>query len=214
MDLNDIKWLFFDMGSTLIDSTDAYAIWFQKASDAVDGAINAQQIAQEYRSGMARYEPTLAGQLRPFGFQESSAAHLYPAELDTPYPQTQPLLERLSARYRLGVIANQVPGARERLQSYGILQYFTFVLGSAEIGLSKPDPRIFQMALAKAGCEPCEAVMIGDRADYDIYPAKQLGLRTIRIRQGYADGQMPRTPAYEADVTVDNLDELGAVLME
>ncbi len=161
---------------------------------------------------MARYDATIVGQLRPYGFQGESSAHLYPTGLDRAYPQAGPLLGRLSRRFRLAVIANQSAGAEERLRRYGLLDYFDFVLGSADIGLQKPDPRIFRLALEKAGCTPHEAAMIGDRPDYDIYPAKQLGLRTIRVRQGPAACQVPRSPDYEADVTVNSLDELGEVL--
>jgi FMN phosphatase YigB (HAD superfamily) len=50
------------------------------------------------------------------------------------------------------------------------------------------------------------------RQDNDVYPAKQLGMRTVRIRQGWASCQEPRSPEYEADVTVDTIDALSEVL--
>ena len=206
MIFDGVKWLFFDMGSTLIDGTESYKGWFQNASDAIGGKLGPAEIERRYLDGLSRYEPTITGHLKPFGYTHDTTSHLYPHALEYLYPQAKPLLERLSGRYRLGVIANQSPGADERLKSHGLLKYFEFVLGSADVGLSKPDPRIFLLALEKAGCEPREAVMIGDRPDYDVYPAKQLGLRTIRIRQGAAAVQSPRSPAYEADATVDTLD--------
>ena len=209
--LENIQWLFFDMGSTLIDETFSIPVWFARASAAVGGQISAQEIERGYLHGMATYAPTIVGQIKPFGYAGNSAAPLYPSELDTPYPQAKPLLDCLSKRYKLAVIANQSPGAGERLERHGILRYFDFVLGSADVGFSKPDPRIFRLALEKAGCEPREAVMIGDRPDNDIYPAKQLGMRTIRIRQGWASCQLPRSEEYEADVTVDYLDDINVV---
>ena len=212
MILDGVKWLFFDMGSTLIDETESYKGWFQNASAAVGGAISAEEIERGYLEGMANYRATIAGQLHPYGFKGSRSGHLYPSEKDAAYPQAKPLLERLSQTYRLAVIANQSPGAEERLERYGIRTYFDFIVNSAVVGMVKPDPRIFRYALEKAGCEPHEAVMIGDRPDNDIYPAKQLGLRTIRVRQGSASCQEPRSPEYEADVTVGSLGELGEVL--
>ena len=174
MVFDNVKWLFFDMGSTLIDGTESYKGWFQNASDAIGGKLSPAEIERRYLDGIERYEPTITEYLKPFGYAHDTTSHLY--------PQAKPLLERLSGMYRLGVIANQSPGADERLKNHGLLKYFEFVLGSADVGFSKPDPRIFLLALEKAGCEPHEAVMIGDRPDYDVYPAKQLGLRTIRIR--------------------------------
>lgn len=207
-----VKWLFFDMGSTLVDETDSFIVWFQRASDAVGGQISAEALREKYRQGMATYTVTITGHLKPFGFAAGSTAHLYPSELDKAYPAAKPLLETLSRKYKLGVIANQSAGAAERLKRYGLLQYFSFILGSAEAGVAKPDPRIFQLALEKAGCAPSEAVMIGDRPDNDIYPAKKLGLKTIRIRQGTAYEQMPKNEDYQADATVHSLAEIGEVL--
>jgi HAD superfamily hydrolase (TIGR01509 family) len=207
-----VKWIFFDMGGTLIDESESYKGWFQNASGAVGGAIGAEEIERVYLEGLANYTATIVGQLKPYGFEWNTTAGLYPSERDTVYPQATPLLERLSRRYRLAVIANQSLGAEERLERYGILKYFDFVLGSADVGFSKPDPRIFLLALEKAGCAPHEAVMIGDRPDNDIYPAKLLGMRTVRVRQGYAACQLPRSAEYEADITVDSLDNTSEIL--
>ena len=203
-----VEWLFFDMGSTLVDDCAAYRQWFANAAALTGGALSALDIEREYCAGMARYQPTIAGQLRPYGFTGASAENLYPAELDQAYPEAQSLLERLAGSYKLGVIANQSPGSQARLQRYGLLSYFLVVVASAEAGVAKPDPRIFELALAEAGCTPTTALMIGDRPDNDIYPAKRLGLKTVRIRQGYAASQEPRSPDYEADVTVDHLTDL------
>ena len=49
-----------------------------------------------------------------------------------------------------------------------------------------PDPEIFKLALERAGCALSEAVMIGDRLDNDIRPARLRGWKTIRVAQGFA----------------------------
>ena len=84
---------------------------------------------------------------------------------------------------------------------------------STEVGLEKPDPAIFQLALSQSGCEPAQAVMIGDRLDNDIRPARLLGWKTIRIAQGFARFQLPRDGLDEADLTVANLKGLIPVFM-
>jgi len=81
-------------------------------------------------------------------------------------------------------------------------------LASAEVGLEKPDPAIFRFALSRAGCSPAEAVMIGDRLDNDIRPARLQGWKTVRILQGFARFQSPRDQFDEADATVAELGEL------
>ncbi|MFQ6090925.1 MAG: HAD family hydrolase, partial [Candidatus Bipolaricaulia bacterium] len=87
----------------------------------------------------------------------------------------------LAGRYLLALAGNQPARIKELLQSSGILKYFQFQQVSEELGVSKPDPLFFQVILDSLGVEPPEAVMVGDRLDYDIYPAKLLGLKTIRV---------------------------------
>ena len=81
-------------------------------------------------------------------------------------------------------------------------------MASAEAGCAKPDLRIFTMALDKAGCEPSEAVMVGDRLDNDIIPAKKLGMKTVWVRQGYAIYQSIDDESKRPDYIVDSIDEL------
>jgi 8-oxo-dGTP diphosphatase/putative hydrolase of the HAD superfamily len=101
------------------------------------------------------------------------------------------------------------------LDALGIGKFFDVVVSSAEAGCKKPDLRIFRMALAQAGSryehEPWRTVMVGDRLDNDIYPANQLGMKTIRIMQGYAVGQKPRSCEWEPDATVARLTELLSI---
>lgn len=212
MRLTDIQWIFFDMGSTRIDETASYLGWFRAAAEHTDGALTAEDIEREYCAGMARYAPTVSKQLEPFGFKGNST-RLYPSKLDEPYPQAEEVLAALSRRYRLGIIANQNPGAEERLENYGLRRYFEVIVSSAEVGLAKPDERIFHLALKLAHCAPEHAVMVGDRPDNDIYPAKRLGMRTVRVTQGYARFQPARGAEYEADMTVASIEDLQALFL-
>ena len=86
-------------------------------------------------------------------------------------------------------------------------------LCSFELGLEKPDSAIFSLALERAGCAPSEAVMIGDRLDNDIRPARQLGWRTVRVAQGFARLQSPRDSWDEPDLTADSLADVTPALI-
>ena len=85
------------------------------------------------------------------------------------------------------------------------------IASSAELGVSKPDKEIFLRALAMANCRPENAVMVGDRLDNDIRPAKELGMKTIRIRKGLAVYMRPSCPAEVPDFTVDNLSQILSI---
>lgn len=69
-------------------------------------------------------------------------------------------------------------------------KYINLTISSAEAGIAKPDLTIFRLALERAGCAAENSVMIGDRLDNDIIPAKPLGMHTIWVRQGFVGGQM------------------------
>jgi HAD superfamily hydrolase (TIGR01509 family) len=129
----------------------------------------------------------------------------YDKELESPYESAEQTLRKLSSRYRIGVIANQPAGTEEQLVKWGLMPFISTCLSSTEVGLEKPNPAIFQLALSQSGWEPEQAVMIGDRLDNDIRPARLLGWKTIRIAQGFARFQSPRDGVDEADFTLANL---------
>ena len=114
----------------------------------------------------------------------------------------------LSERYQLALAGNQPAGIKEFLRASGALGYFHFQLVSEEMGVTKPDPAFFQIILDSLGVEPKEAVMVGDRLDYDIFPAKLIGLRTVRVLVGPYAAQEPPAPAYEPELTIPSLGEL------
>lgn len=98
------------------------------------------------------------------------------------FPDTEPALQALeSAGYILGVISNSVGTIAEQLGRAGLARYFRFILDSAVVGVEKPDPAIFQMALDKAGVAPEEAIFIGDTYATDVGGARQAGIRGLLI---------------------------------
>lgn len=174
-----IKWLFFDLGSTLIDESacDMFRLRHMLSQPGAPERHILEAKMREYsQNGLHPYKSAL----KEFNLE----ACPWPAELEKPYPGVPELLDALSRRYYLGVIANQIPGTENRLQKYGIRCYFNVIIASAEAGIAKPDPEIFLMALEKAGCRADEAMMIGDRIDNDILPAARLGMHTIWVKQG------------------------------
>ena len=214
------RWLFFDLGYTLINEDAAAAERLRQLSRALQTrGIHAPpaDIRAALDAAAARFDPNPFGNaIRAFTqdddiIQFARSSGRYPKELETPYPQARALLERLSQRYNLGVIANQPPGTAERLASYGLAYYFAVCVSSGEAGVSKPDPAIFRLALTAADCAPADAVMIGDRLDNDIRPAKALGFAAVRILQGPGRLQHPRSATETPDATAADLDALATL---
>lgn len=92
------------------------------------------------------------------------------------------VLQELRSRWRLGIIANQPAECRASLQRRGLLELFDVVAISDELDLHKPDVRLYQWTIEKAGCDPARSVMIGDRRDNDIAPANAALMRTILLQ--------------------------------
>lgn len=205
--MESIKWLFFDVGSTLVDETESYN---HRIMDAISGTDITFEEFNEKRIYFA--EQNLKGDyeaIKFFGLTKTP----WHTEDERPYPQSEPVLKRLCERgYKIGVIANQSLGTQKRLDDWGLLRYMSLVAASAEEGVAKPDPEIFLRALSRAGCRAENAVMIGDRLDNDIEPAKKLGMKTIWVRQSFSVYQHPTNALQTADYTVCDLSGVLEVL--
>lgn len=95
------------------------------------------------------------------------------------------LLERVKYDYALAVISDTgfTPGRhlREVLKKRGVFRYFTMFAFSDEIGVAKPDRRIFEYVLSRTGAKPHEAVHIGDLLKTDIKGAKNAGMKAVHF---------------------------------
>ena len=102
-----------------------------------------------------------------------------------PDPQARMVLQELHRHgLSIGMISNS-DGSVERIVTEGGLRpYFRFVLDSRIIGVEKPDPRIFEMALERAGVGPEEAVYIGDLYSIDVLGSRAAGLDSILLDPG------------------------------
>ena len=202
-----IKWAFFDIGSTLIDETACYARRIREVIAGTEHAFDdvwklCAECAKENRAGDREALARLGLPKTPWHGED-----------ETVYPDAQSVLRTLKHRgYRVGIIANQGAGLCGRLAAWGLLSYIEIIVSSAEEGVAKPDAEIFRRALTRAGCLPHEAVMIGDRIDNDITPAKALGMRTIHVRQGFGAYHAARCDAERADCTANRLSEILGML--
>lgn len=198
-----VEWLFFDVGSTLIDESKANE---HRILDAI--AETDISYEQAYAQAVRLAKQNIAHPLKCLGLPITP----WHSEDEIVYPQAAECLTQLHRKYKLGIIANQIPGTASRMEQYGLSQHLDLIVASAEEGIEKPDPRIFELALKWANCLPENAAMIGDRLDNDIMPAKQLGLKTIWIRQGFGGMGTPLTEKDAPDYCVNNLEELFELL--
>ena len=201
-----IEWIFFDIGSTLADESKVYERRFKKIAELAD-------VSEEYvlKKVVEYCENNQKGDLaviKLLGVEKPVWEHQY----EILYKDTEMCLKDLSQKYKIGVIANQEFGTEKRLIDFGIRKYIDVIVASAEEGVAKPDKRIFEIALKKAGCKAEKAVMIGDRIDNDIVPAKETGMKTIWIKQGMGKYWKISNECEKADFVIESLSELSDIL--
>ncbi|MCB2154403.1 HAD family hydrolase [bacterium] len=222
-----IKWLFFDVGGTIFDDEPVYK--FQE--DVIFELLNKngcevgeKEFASAVRSARRYYLPRYVNHLIWIFTEEPSKYEKISIEFEKklnklPYkkyqklvnllPGMKDLLMDLSQHFSLGAIGNQPAVVRRRLEEEGLIDILQVQAISSEMGMRKPDLRFYLGAMAMARCQPNEAAMIGDRLDNDIYPARSLGMTTVRLKSGPHRHQPVLSPEFLPHYTVANTRQLA-----
>lgn len=115
------------------------------------------------------------------------------------------LVAAIRRRARVGIVSNNLlDEQQEKLQVCGLDEFVDALVVSEEAQVSKPDPRIFRIALDRLEVEPRDAVMVGDSWAADVVGARAARIRAIWFNPAGA-------PAPDASVHVDQLRTLGPV---
>ena len=148
----------------------------------------------------AGYEHAQASHLADQGFE----VFLHARHQLQIFPDVQPTLEILASHYALGVVTN----GNADVSRLGLADYFKFALCAEDIGIAKPDARLFHEALQRGGATAETAVHIGDHPGDDIAGAQQAGLRAIWFNPTGKEWEAEKAP----DAEVRSLTELPALL--
>lgn len=104
------------------------------------------------------------------------------------YPETIGILQALQPRVRLALVSNtQRLFSLPELMKFKLESYFEQIIFSSDLTARKPNPKIFQAALAKLQVAPQEVVFVGDNLFDDIWGAQQSGMQTVWIKRGVPD---------------------------
>lgn len=215
-----IRAVFFDFYGTLADwpsaedlqqaAALAEGIVVERSSIAVsyhtanayldeENALNPvqQRTEEERRAVFSEYERRLLADAGAPGVSLAAAARVWERVRSAPdaltlFPDAQAVLAALRAEgLTLGVISNmgmELDGLLERL---GIGGYLPVRSCTGSTGVSKPHPRIFQLALAQAGVQPAEAVHIGDSMSADVEGARSAGITPVLVQRGAGPSAPP-----------------------
>jgi putative hydrolase of the HAD superfamily len=227
----------FDLDDTLHDDTRAYQSAARDVADeiAAEHGVDAQKIFDTYVECASQFWRALtvenlympiadsrldlwATALAAVGIEDEAvvkrAALRYGERRRShysPFPGALDLLAELRRRgLKLGLITNGFAETHyEKLELLGLERSFDAVLCADEVGMLKPDPRIFLHACELLGTPPSRAAMVGDRYFRDISGAHEAGLFTVYVRmreEKIPEGQSP-------DVSVNGIEEVLAALL-
>lgn len=203
-----LKWIFFDLDDTLFDFTTASFIslcrlWDESPEirarfDTTEAFLDEYHIHNKlmwklHESGLItadflkgeRFRLTVAperdDEATIMAMRRLNDRYLWLlGECDTPVEGARELLDHLSRKYLIGVLTNGFTEAQYRkLRSTGLDRYIQRMVISDEIGIQKPDSRIFRYAEQATGATPETTLMIGDNPDNDIRGALDAGWHAI-----------------------------------
>lgn len=205
--MNGIRAILFDAGGTLIHidgervCTAAGVPWiaerFREAESAAVSEVRAFILAHPDTKDAERLPFYLDCMLSGLGLEEPGARreaarrvageHQRANLWSRPGRGAAETLAELSARgYRLGVISNADGRVRALLEAAGVSPFLEFVVDSAEVGVEKPDARIFLAATERLGLAPAACAYVGDIYEIDVEGSRRAGLHPILIGEGHA----------------------------
>jgi putative hydrolase of the HAD superfamily len=178
--MSHVKAVLFDLDNTLIDRDQAMADWLATL-------VPVERIAPLLELDRGSYGPRAA-----VFAAIAQAASMPEAEARRRFAHEMPLLVRLrpdadELLARLSVpaiiVTNGPPELqRPKLAVTGLATRVAGIVISGEVGVDKPDPGIFHLALELAGCAAREAVMVGDHPTNDIAGAQAAGIAAVMVR--------------------------------
>jgi putative hydrolase of the HAD superfamily len=142
------------------------------------------------------------------GYHETKSIEL------RPFPDVMPALRRLAkTRLSLGIVSAGLQAKQaEKLIRLGVYRFFRSdaIFISEQIGIGKPNPKLWLTACTALGIDPSAVMYVGDNPVQDIDPCNGLGMVTVRSRRGtrHKDANGKTAPTYE----ITTFDDLVAIL--
>jgi FMN phosphatase YigB (HAD superfamily) len=121
-------------------------------------------------------------------------------------------LRELCKDFQIGIAGQYGHELLELLELRSLLECFTHRMTQEDLSATKPDLRYYQEIIKASGADPQQCVMVGDRIDKDVIPAKLMRMRTILIRVGLHRNQQPRIPFEMPDLELGGVSGLARAL--
>ena len=224
--------LIFDLGQTLINEWNFIEFFDQKLLELVNG-FGGRIDSKNYITlrnniiknrligdgGIEELIITFCRLILPMGYDKIIFKKIKP---DLDYGKrkffclndgAKKVVETLSKYHEIGIISNQPEEALEPLMNANILSLFR-VLNPSEIKMKKPYWKLPLDVINVTGFPASRCIMIGDRLDIDIFPANQLGMKTIRFTDSLFNLQSTEIKYEIPTYTVKKLEEIPNIIKD
>ncbi|NIN00540.1 MAG: HAD-IA family hydrolase [candidate division Zixibacteria bacterium] len=121
-------------------------------------------------------------------------------------------LKALCGDFEVGIAGQYGMELLDFLEEQAILDCFTHRLTQDDFETTKPDLRFYERIVERYGVNPRQCIMVGDRIDKDVIPAKLIGMKTILVRVGLHKNQQPRIPFEVPDAELSSVSGLAQVV--
>jgi len=181
-----IRAVIFDVGGVLFHQPDKskQRCWEERLGLAVDTlglTIWRMPISTQAEIGLASRAAVWAEVARRFSLSSTDATALEEDYFSGSEWNVRLIdyARSLRGRYKMGIITNAWPDARAAVKNWVNAEVFDVLIFSAEVGLAKPDRRIYELALDRLHVNPAEAVFVDDMQG-NVEAAQAIGMVGIR----------------------------------
>lgn len=123
---------------------------------------------------------------------------------------TRPVVEELSAHYRLVLVSNFYGNIQTILKDFGLYTFFQDIIESSVVGVRKPDPAIYAMGVEAMGFQAENVLVVGDSFSKDVVPAKKVGCRVAWLKgEGWGEEKIDESLP---DIVLTDLAQLPSLL--
>ncbi len=234
-----LRAIFFDIDDTLYSTSEFAELARQNSLDAMieqglqmtreDLQVELEEVINEFSSNYEHHFDKLFLRIPRRLYKGKNPAVLIAAGVVAyhetkirqlvPYEDAVEVIRLLSARTDLilGVITEGLGVKQaEKLLRMRLVSYLTpnAVFISHQLGISKPNPKLYQRACSDLNLRPTETMYVGDNPLHDVDPPNSIGMMTVRMRRGgkYQDLEGRTKPTLEVQNFWDLLDFLRAEL--
>jgi putative hydrolase of the HAD superfamily len=123
-------------------------------------------------------------------------------------------LREISGQFDMGIAGQYGQELLTLLEEHALLEHFSLRLTQDDLSTTKPDIRFYDQIVKEAGVNPQQCIMVGDRIDKDVIPAKLLGMKTILVRVGLHKNQQPRIPFEVSDAELKSISGLSEAILK